>query len=167
MSLFFLFTFLLWTEPVPLGYTDTLFLLGKKENRYREIVNSIKSLRWLYLSKPQLCLKSMWHPHCPGAPLMTYSSCCFCSHPLLAGDAAVNACLLCGSRGAGCAGCMRCDIAGSLCRCRHSGLLHTCREMVWLCSEHLFAGRRSCFACSDILPLVQLFIPRPTEDKLL
>lgn len=152
---------------MPLGYTDTLFLLGKKENRYREIVNSIKSLRWLYLSKPQLCLKSMWHPHCPGAPLMTYSSCCFRSHPLLAGDAAVNACLLCGSRGAGCAGCMRCDIAGSLCRCRHSGLLHTCREMVWLCSEHLFAGRRSCFACSDILPLVQLFIPRPTEDKLL
>lgn len=150
-----------------LGYTDILFLLGKKENRYREIGNSIKSLRWLYLSKPQLCLRSMWHPYCPAAPLMAYSGCCFGSHPLCAGDATVNACLLCGSWCTGCAGCIRCDTSGSLCRCHHSGLLHTCREMVRLCSERLFAGRRSCFACSDILPLVQLFIPWPTEDKLL
>lgn len=90
---------------------------------------------------------------------MTYSCFCSHSHPLCGGDAAGSAFLpgelLC----AGCAGCMRCHSAGSLCKCCLSGLLHTCREMVQCCTEHLFASRRSCFTCSDILPLVLPLYP--------
>lgn len=34
-------------------------------------------------------------------------------------------------------------------------------------AQCVFAARREHFACSDILPLVQPFIPRPTEFKML
>lgn len=65
----------------------TFFLPGK-ERSLSEIVNSMEFLRLFCLSKAQLCLRSIWLPHCP---FVTYSWHCFQSQPLCAGAASGSA----------------------------------------------------------------------------
>lgn len=144
------------------GCTETLFLPGK-EGSLREIVNSMESLRQFCLSKAQLCLRSMWLPHCP---LVTYSWLCFHSHSLCAGAASGSAFPWSRLQCACCVCCRNVALLGA-CTNAITGASSSCRDMVQCCFGCLFASRRACSTCSDILPLVQTFILRPPEFIML
>lgn len=141
-----------------LGYADTLFLPGK-EGSLREIVNSMESLRQFCLSEAQLCSASPLSLSDIFLTLLSVTSplCCAASGGAFLWSRLQSACCVC---------CRSVVLLGAYANAI-IGASSSCREMVQCCLGCLFAARRACFTCSDILPLVQTFRLRPPEFIML
>lgn len=144
------------------GCTEALFLPGKGGS-LRETVNSMESSRQLCLSKAQLCPRSTWLPTVPywHIPDPVFSHIPFC-----AGAASGSTLRWCRLQCASCVCCRNVVLLGAYTNAI-TGASSSCRNMVQCCLGCLFASRRACFTCSDILPLVQTFLLRPPEFIML
>lgn len=138
-----------------------MLLLPGKEGSLREIVNSMESLRQFCLSEAQLCSASPLSLSDIFLTLLSVPSllCCAAS-----GGAFLWSRLQ--SQSACCVCCRSVVLLGAYANAI-TGASSSCREMMQCCLGCLFAARRACFTCSDILPLVQTIRLRPPEFIML